>query len=147
MLDGKLFTSPLVLADELNEGHAMMDSCVEAALHALTAGEAEQLDLSLVQLLAVSRTHFLAEEALMRRVAYPQLIDHSEHHQQLLHGLAKLHRVQSPAAKTPDFLQAFSAYLGSWYGAHIERDDAAFAHFLAERGPDRLDFGDSDGVR
>jgi hemerythrin-like metal-binding protein len=143
MHDGNLFTSLTVLADELNEGHAIMGTCVEAALHALAGRDSEGLDMSLVKLLAESRTHFLEEEDLMRQVAYPQVVAHSERHKQLLHGLAKLQRLQRTVTKTPDLLQAFSGYLNSWYGVHIQRDDAAFARFLLECQRGRLDPGDS----
>jgi hemerythrin-like metal-binding protein len=143
MLDGNLFTSLTLLVDQLNEGHATMGSCVEAALRALSERDAEGLDRSLVELLAASRTHFLQEEALMLRVEYPQIIDHSGRHEQLLHGLTKMQRIQFTSVKTPAFLQAFSGYLTSWYGAHIQRDDTAFAHFLLERDRGRLNFDDS----
>lgn len=45
---------------------AVMGTCVEAALHALAGCDPEDLDRSLVRLLAESRTHFLEEENLMR---------------------------------------------------------------------------------
>lgn len=123
--------------DDLALGHPALDSghrrLVDALARVSTAvtvnpGHSDVTD-ALTHLAKVTRQHFAAEEAMMRRVGLPTMQTHMAAHRSLLIQLHALTEVIADGAIEAD--HGMVDFLDSWLVDHIcsqDRDLIAFAH-------------------
>ncbi len=77
-----------------------------------------------------TREHFELEEALMRKIDFPQLDIHQEHHNLLLRRLGEL---SMDVGKGYMNKPAINALMNEWATKHILVDDAKIAEFMASK--------------
>jgi hemerythrin len=77
-----------------------------------------------------TREHFEHEEALMRKVAYPEVDEHVQHHNKLLD---RLNLLSMDVGKGHMSKPAIEALMTEWALRHVTHDDAQFSQFLASR--------------
>jgi hemerythrin len=86
----------------------------------------------IVRLFKYTREHFLCEEAQMRKLGYPKLMEHIEIHNQLLEQLSDI--ALKPLDRDEANL-AFKQFVLRWIVDHIMMADKEFGRF-AEKRPD-----------
>ncbi len=88
----------------------------------------ERVQTTLAELLAYTRYHFSAEEALMQKANYPEFLAHKALHDALL---AKVVAMQEEAAKSDsDMGVALLVFLNDWLVKHVLESDKAIGRFL-----------------
>jgi hemerythrin len=110
------------LFDTLNELHSAM----------LKGQERSVIGDLLQDLLAYTRSHFSAEEAMLARAKYPDLAAHRLKHQKLtseVAGYADRYK-RGEAALSVHLIQ----FLRDWLSEHILREDRAYSAWLAQAG-------------
>jgi len=81
-------------------------------------------------LINIIKTHFFAEENLMRRIKYPHQSDHKKEHD-LLTG--QLHSMQKQLLFGQPFSsQKFAVFIRDWLLRHIHNEDSKYGGFFAE---------------
>ena len=76
------------------------------------------------------KTHFFAEENLMRRIKYLSQRDHKKEHDLLmgqLHGMQKQILLGQPISS-----QKFAIFMRDWFLRHIHNEDSKYGRFFAE---------------
>ncbi|HET8547624.1 MAG TPA: bacteriohemerythrin [Bryobacteraceae bacterium] len=116
---------------EIDEQHARILELVNAAHAAASTGAgASTIDLVLALLTRYLQRHFVAEEQLMRSVAYPGLTEHAEHHawclQELQRRLDDYHEGRSD-------LDSLLNLVCDWLDQHTLSRDKELAVFLRHR--------------
>ena len=108
------------LFDVLNELHA-----------AMLKGQANAVMSGLVQdLLAYTRSHFAAEEAMLAKAKFPGLDEHQIKHRQLTTQVAEYaERYKHGEAALSVHLINF---LRDWLAGHILREDRAYSAWLSQ---------------
>jgi hemerythrin len=111
-----------ILMDTMNELHS-----------ALARGcERKQVDEHLKRLVEFSRLHFVCEEQLLERHAFPGLAVHREAHQDLLRQIKET--VEKVEHTEGVEAHALLSFLRNWYSQHIEQLDQRYGPWLNERG-------------
>lgn len=110
------------LFDSLNELHA-----------AMLKGQEKAVTGRLLQdLLAYTRSHFSAEEAMLARAKYPDLVAHRLKHRKLtdeVAGYAERYK-RGEAALSVHLIH----FLNDWLVQHILREDRAYSAWLVQAG-------------
>lgn len=88
---------------------------------------------SLTSLVTSTRAHFAAEEAMMAKYAYPDLIDHAAQHKKLLETVERLVK-QYQGTPNPATADDLTAYLKNWLSTHILGRDQKYAPHLIAKG-------------
>ncbi len=81
-----------------------------------------------MQLYKFTREHFDLEEALMRRVNYPDIDTHVDHHDKLL---ARLSLLSMDVGKGHMSKSAIAALMNDWALRHVTQDDALLSGYMA----------------
>ncbi len=84
----------------------------------------------LMSLYKHTREHFEQEEALMRKIGFPELELHLEHHNQLLRRLSEL---SMDVGKGYMNKPAINALMSEWANKHILVDDMKITEFMATK--------------
>lgn len=123
---------------EWRESYKIGDAAVDARqkeLFALTNAFLASDDLTVLRSAIVSlckqaRAQFALEEALMRRLDYPDLAAHAAQHQTLLDRLiGRSMDVGKGYMNKP----AIAALMRDWCERHVPEEDAKLGQFLADR--------------
>jgi hemerythrin-like metal-binding protein len=77
-----------------------------------------------------TRSHFAAEEALMKASAYPGLAEHMVEHEAFRARLAELHLKSIGEDISADTVR----FLTDWLTNHIAKSDMAYAPYLKKSG-------------
>lgn len=113
--------------------HRQLGNIINDLHAALTAGESQTvLTTVLVRLQEYARTHFAAEEELLRRHGYPALAAQEQEHAAFNAYLAA--RQDDWRHNRPVMGVALLQYLRDWLLQHIERKDRAYVIFLRRHG-------------
>ncbi len=83
-------------------------------------------------LVAYVDVHFEHEERLMQRLGYPDFAAHKKAHQALDKRVAEFQTEFQNAPHSFDY-PAFMAFLSTWLGQHILKQDMAFAAFRGKQ--------------
>jgi hemerythrin len=86
-----------------------------------------------MQIYKATREHFELEEALMRRVNYPDIDAHIAHHAKLL---GRLNLLSMDVGKGHMSRPAISSLMNEWALCHVTEDDALLSRYLAS-SPDK----------
>jgi hemerythrin len=78
-------------------------------------------------------THFAAEEAVMRKHAYPDLEAHRAEHERFVADFSALLREYLSDGASLLLIVRVNARVTEWLREHIYRTDKALARFLAEK--------------
>jgi hemerythrin len=133
------------MADGLNPenslelGNAIMDGEHAAQLRLLDSFEkglregkdAHDLVIIFDRLLEFTNLHFMSEEVLMQRHAYPALALHAKEHDALLDQARKIQ--SSFTSDDPTMTESELAILRNWLVEHIQTKDQAFVLYLKKR--------------
>jgi len=79
--------------------------------------------------LIYARWHFAEEEALMRRLHYPDYMDHKGHHQRLLQDAEDFLESFGDSLRLEDN-SAIASYLMHWLTRHLNDKDGSLRNFL-----------------
>lgn len=79
-----------------------------------------------------TRTHFVAEETLMRIQNYPRLAEHIAEHQRFVDELTK---ARESLSRRPEMALQLVRFLHDWLVNHIDKSDRHYADFLAQARP------------
>jgi len=92
----------------------------------------EELNAVLDQLKDYTRSHFVAEETLMRIQEYPKVEDHLAQHQEFIDQLTSARdKIAANPAKALELL----SFLKDWLVMHIDRSDRHYAEYFAKNKP------------
>jgi hemerythrin len=130
------WTAAAALSDpELDAEHRTLLDDINRLLVAVSSGDQTSVLMSFSVLVAESRRHFAAEEALMRKLRFPDIDRHRAQHEKLQLGLAGL---QFTLSNRPGFAHSAGpfVYLDRWFGAHLQSDDRRLAEFVHRRDGD-----------
>ena len=109
---------------------AMQKKLFELTNAFLASDDLTVLRSAIVSLCKQARAQFELEEALMRRLGYPELAEHAAQHQTLLDRLiGRSMDVGKGYMNKP----AIAALMRDWCERHVPEDDARLGQFLASR--------------
>ena len=111
------------LFDAIN---ALHDASVKENNHA----EAER---TLTQLIDFTKVHFVHEETLMRKMAYPQIIPHKIEHDRLMNQIEDFHK-RYTAGQVGMSIDTV-IFLRTWLCDHILKVDILLGNWLAKHMP------------
>ena len=117
----------------VDEQHAGLFEALNDLHAAMLKGHANSVVGSLLQdLLAYTRSHFAAEEAMLARAKYPSLAEHQTKHKKLTAQVAEYadRYKRGEAALSVHVLN----FLRDWLTNHILREDRAYSAWLAQAG-------------
>lgn len=83
----------------------------------------------IVRLFKYTREHFSAEEAVMREMGYPKIVEHTEIHNQLLNQLSET--ATSPLDSIESYV-AFKRFVFHWIVDHIMICDLDYHRYAQE---------------
>lgn len=110
------------------EGDAMQERLFALTNAFLASDDLTVLRSAIVSLCKQARAQFALEEALMRRLDYPDLAVHAAQHQMLLDRLiGRSMDVGKGYMNKP----AIAALMRDWCERHVPEDDARLGRFLA----------------
>jgi|SRR5579871_2372152 len=117
----------------VDEQHASLFEALNDLHAAMLKGQANSVVGSLVQdLLAYTRSHFAAEEAMLAKAKYPGLGEHQMKHKKLTAQVAEYaERYKRGEAALSVHLINF---LRDWLTGHILREDRAYSSWLSQTG-------------
>ncbi len=116
---------------ELDEQHRQLFARVEALLQAIRRGSSrEEVGRTLGFLEEYVRTHFAAEERLMRDAGYPGLAAHVAEHQRLVDDLAALQAEHRREGASPSLVLRVNARAQEWLERHVIGADGEMGRFL-----------------
>jgi hemerythrin len=115
----------------LDEQHRKMIEAVNE-MHTLFANGRRATDMSarLIDLSALTRTHFQTEEIMMHATLYPGLEKHMAEHQQLLADFDKI--VGELSRGERDLSEDLFVFLNEWVESHIAAEDREFGEHLRQ---------------
>jgi hemerythrin len=120
---------------ELDEQHREILAELRVLIHSIRRGRSRaQVGSTLAVLRAHVAEHFAAEEALMSRVAFPDLERHRAEHDGFATDLEDLDRDHERHGATPALVLRVSEYVTSLLRKHLFESDHALATFLRKRG-------------
>jgi hemerythrin-like metal-binding protein len=120
--------------EELNQGHHRLMDKLNELLAAASSKDQMAVMLAFGNLTAEVKSHFDAEENLMRDIGYPDLEEHCAHHERLWQTLEDLRfKVSSPQS----FLGEAGLFesVDQWLVPHLTHDDKKLADFLTAHPP------------
>ena len=113
-------------------GHADLDDQHQRLFElvsALTvASDLPSLRKALMQLYRHTREHFELEEALMRKVNFPDILAHTNDHNSLL---TRLNAISQDVGQGKVDRAAISQLMADWALGHLGQDDALLANYIA----------------
>jgi hemerythrin len=120
----------LVEGEALNSEHHALLEKLNDLLIAIRSGDRSHIVMACTSLAAQARAHFATEEALMRKVGYPDLESHREQHEELGRRLARLSFL---AGSGSGFLSETApvSLLEQWFVPHLTFADRRLADFMA----------------
>lgn len=130
------WTSAASLTDPvLDAEHRAILNDINRLLAAISSGDQTDVLMSFSVLVAEARSHFAAEEELMREFCFPDRDRHRTQHEKLQLGLAGL---QFTLSNRPSFARSPGpfVYLDRWFAVHLQTDDRCLAEFIRQRGAD-----------
>lgn len=81
---------------------------------------------------AYARLHFTAEEALLRKIEYPELNLHQQHHRLFEEQLAQMG--QSVANGEKHAVTSMVSFLKDWYMQHVLVEDRQYGEYMQAKG-------------
>jgi len=117
----------------MDEQHKKLFDIINELAEAMKKGKGDGVVRDTVEQLAVyTRTHFLQEEALMRKAAYPGLAAHQEQHRKLMADVEQYKRaLEEGHSASPVTLLNF---VRQWLVHHIRESDKAYSDHLNANG-------------
>jgi hemerythrin len=117
----------------MDEQHQKLFEIINTLAEAMQRAKGDDVVRDTVEQLAVyTRTHFLQEEALMRRTAYPGLAAHQEQHRRLMEDVEQYKRaLEEGRSASPISLLNF---VRQWLVQHIRQSDKAYSDHLNANG-------------
>jgi hemerythrin len=116
---------------EIDEQHQSLFEWFDQLDHAAADHRMMTATYTLTRLMQYTRVHFAAEEALMTRIAYPELEAHRAEHETFRLRLREL----QTAAMTQDITVATISLLRDWLIKHITISDMKYAAFSKSLTP------------
>lgn len=92
----------------------------------------EAVEVVLTALLGYTKTHFAAEEAMMRLYDYPDYERHKKEHNQLVMQVLDVHK--NLREGNAPLSQAVMNFLKEWLVTHIQGEDKKYGPFLNAKG-------------
>ncbi len=114
---------------EIDSEHGLQLSLIRDLEVSVESADSKRALALLQQLEDVTNAHFLAEQLLMRRHAYPSYQAHQQEHDRLIAELREL-KASLTHTERPAPLDAGAIEL--WLLRHIQTSDRALAAFLAQ---------------
>jgi hemerythrin len=117
---------------EIDVQHRRLFALAADLYTALTQGKAYTvLEPCLASLLEYTKTHFAAEEALMRKYGYPQALAHKEQHDKLTAQVMNLQKRLRAGENTLSL--SVMAFLKDWLEHHIAGSDQSYSAYIRGR--------------
>jgi len=117
--------------------HRMIDAVNEIHAEFAAGREATDMTRKLLDLSALTRTHFQTEEIMMHATLYSGLEQHMEEHKQLLADFDQI--VGELTRGERDLTEELFAFLNNWVEAHIAAEDYEFGQHLRQFTADNPD--------
>jgi hemerythrin-like metal-binding protein len=117
----------------LDQQHQHLFELVNELHEFMTAGQSEAvLTTTLTELVACTRRHFLAEEALMAQFNFPCLDAHRIEHEKINRAVLKFIRDYEAGEKR--FTMQLLDFMIDWLTSHILTTDMLYSQFLLAQG-------------
>jgi len=128
-------------SDSLSVGYRLLDAdhkrlieIVSRLYDASVDNPGKEAVLGLLgELISYTRTHFMHEETLMRKTAYPQFIPHKIEHDRLITQIEDLRKRYD--AGQMGLSQDTIVYMRTWLCDHITKIDVSLGAWLAKHEP------------
>lgn len=115
--------------DEIDKDHRRLFSCIDDLFTACHAGQGPSvLQQILICLMQYTREHFAHEEDLMRRVGYPDVVDHRAMHAELVSELDDIIE-QFNITNSHELSNKTLQFLEDWLTHHILIEDRKIGKF------------------
>lgn len=129
------WTSALAIgAADLDARHEELFRRVERLHDAMLAHDRTEVARLLEFLIVYVREHFEAEEALMRRIAYPLLEQHAAEHAAFAAEVTALYESLAKEGLTARLVLAVDRRVTGWITDHVYTSDLALGRYSAGRG-------------
>jgi hemerythrin len=118
---------------EIDDQHKKLIGMVNQLHNAMRQGQGKQaLDKVLKDLIQYTRTHFAAEERIMKANGYPEYDVHKEKHDKMTDKVANIYRdyQDGKASMTLDVMK----FLENWVDKHIMSTDKQYMPYLNSKG-------------
>jgi hemerythrin len=111
----------------IDDDHERLLALLEGVLEAVAAGEAADVIIGRLDVLATeTEAHFAREEDLLDRANYPGLVAHRAEHDRLLSHLRHMRQILLDGLPAEDDGSRTAMVLRDWLLQHIREDDAAY---------------------
>lgn len=114
----------------LDADHKRLVELINKLYDASQGDSHEAVVATIVQLIEFTKTHFIHEETLMRKTAYPQFIPHKIEHDRLIKQLEDFHA--RFAAGQVALSNESVVFLRTWLCEHITTIDIYLGEWLAK---------------
>jgi hemerythrin len=119
---------------EIDEQHRTLFERVRRLDAAMEAKEKySQLESFFAFLRSYALSHFSAEEALMRKVSYPQLAEHVQEHTEFSQGLRSLEPQWESEVDSTATMVALLAFMERWLTEHVKGSDQRIGEYMRAR--------------
>ena len=119
-----------VQVPEIDKDHQILVDCVTEIERSLSNGGSQHSEIA--KLIYLSRTHFTAEETLMRAMGYSEIEAHIQEHKTFLTDL----KVLEEQSLATGLSQESVAKVKHWLEQHFVSDDKQYASMLSKENKD-----------
>jgi hemerythrin len=125
----------LVGVNLIDEQHKMLIERTNALTEAIEKTRGlEKILQTLGFMIDYTKFHFLAEEEVMAKYAYPKMAEQKEQHEYFKHRLNQIVEEFEEEGATTALSQSIGAFLSSWLVNHIKAVDTQLGTFLNQKG-------------
>lgn len=115
---------------EIDEQHKKLFSLVNRMYDAMHAGKGrDMIEAIIAEFVDYTDYHFKAEEALLRRNAYPDYDDHKQMHDRLVRDARRIEEAFD-SGNTPTAIEVM-LIMTNWLNMHILEQDRKFKSYVA----------------
>jgi len=122
-----------VQVGSLDKQHQKLFDIVNRLHEAMGVGKGQaQVQAVLEELIAYTKTHFSAEEAILEKQGYPTLVSHKAEHKALLEKVQSYRKafLEGKTGMSASLLQ----FLVDWLKQHIQQTDKKYSQYLNDHG-------------
>lgn len=115
---------------KMDEQHKQLIGLVNALYSQKGTHKKDFVEKILATLVLYTRIHFVDEERILKKLAYPYFDKHHEQHVQFIKAVDRFRTELQRSGPTPELIDKLSLFLSNWLKQHIQVEDRAYGAYL-----------------